>query len=183
MRLTYCVAVAAAFIFACCDEVAAVKGPQAIAASVTRTDSLGVTRGIDNGNRILRGANDVADDEKDDDEKDDENENEERASFKLDGAAENLFTKAAAKLTRSKSLVNLAKVDDEVFHSAVVTRNFFTLERIEKLGYNPDKMFLKMKQMGNNAPLDESQKVLLEYYSLFWKIKYPNWVSEVPRMF
>ncbi|KAG1701002.1 hypothetical protein DVH05_011247 [Phytophthora capsici] len=175
MRLSYFVLVAAVCIFACCEQVAAVKDSQGIAA--THTDSL---RKIDN--RFLRGREDVMGDESDD-EKDSEAENEERALPKLDVAAEKLMTKAAAKLTRSKSLSSLAKLDDEAFHRAVVTNNFFTLERIEKMGYNPDKMFLKMKEMGKNAPLTDPQKVLLEYYSMFWKIKYPSWVSEVPHMF
>ncbi|KAL3662090.1 hypothetical protein V7S43_012895 [Phytophthora oleae] len=182
MRLSYIVLVAAVYIFACCDEVFAAKDSQDIAASVTHTDSLDVARGIDNGNRILRGRQEVADDESDD-EYNTEEENEERALPKLDVAAEKLMAKAAAKLTRSKSLVNLSKMDDTAFLRAVEGNNLFMFQRIEKMGFNPDKMFLKMKEIGKNAPLKYSQKLLLKHYSVFYKKQYPTWVSEVPRMF
>ncbi|KAK1935596.1 hypothetical protein P3T76_010291 [Phytophthora citrophthora] len=152
MRLASIVLVVAASIFACCEGASAVSDSKGLIAPLNNVQT------ENNGNRLLR----VHQDE------------EERGGPQLSKSlSEKLFTNAAAKLTRSKSLNDLVKLDDVAHLKDILGKNDAIFLRIENKGFNPDGMLLRMKELG------DIDLQLLKHYTKYWMAKYPNWVSKL----
>ncbi|KAG1691757.1 hypothetical protein DVH05_026132 [Phytophthora capsici] len=202
MRLTYITIVATAAILACCDGKSAVgdSKPLAVPQSHVQTGN--------NANRFLR----VHDDE------------EERIGTQFITSLSDKFASAADKLTRSKSLNSISKVDDiapgragktlgevlkiddvaylkaagkwsknldDVEDAKLVSelskldhkealrvldeKNAAAFKSIEDMGYSPDGMFKKMKELGK----DYFDPFLLKHYTRYWMAKHPTWTSSL----
>ncbi|KAL3670792.1 hypothetical protein V7S43_004064 [Phytophthora oleae] len=166
MRLTYIVLVAAASIFACCDGASAISDSKRLAVPQSHVQT------ENNNNRFLRVHQEVADDEG-------EEKDEERAGPQLTKSfSEKFFTTAAAKLTRSKSMSELSKLDDAAYAKALDGNNNALYQRIENMGFDPDGMFVKMKQLsGESGIIDHQYRTLLDHYMIYWMAKYPRWTS------
>ncbi|KAK1935615.1 hypothetical protein P3T76_010310 [Phytophthora citrophthora] len=180
MRLTYIVFVATAAILACCDGSSAKR--LAVPQSHVQTQLIN--------NRSLRVHQDPAVDEEDGDW---EGDDEERAAPQLTKSLSEKFLikaaeKVSSKLTRSKSLIDLSKLDDSYYFKALKTqdktllqRNDDMYQRIEKMGFNPDGMLTRMKEMDGKY-ISLENLVLLGQYKTYWKAKYPTWTSKLKKI-
>ncbi|KAG1713087.1 hypothetical protein DVH05_000815 [Phytophthora capsici] len=148
MRLTSIAFVAAASIFVCFQEASAVSDSKGPESRVQTANS---------DNRFLR----IDQDE------------EERAGPQPSKSLLEKFTSkvTATKLKRSKAVADLTKLDDVVYLKATPGYNVPLFQRIEKMGFNPDGMLLKMRERGK---IDQT---LLKHYTNYWKGKYPTWTS------
>ncbi|POM62421.1 putative RxLR effector [Phytophthora palmivora] len=181
MRRSYVLLVVAAILFICCEGVFAVGVGEANRLAIHNKEQLLAIRSADqptSSNKRLLRKHTVSDEyTKDGEEKFDK---EERVSPKLDRIFSDKFLSKAAtattsKLTRSKSLPNLSKVDDiQAFDNVqIINRGMF--QQIERMGFNPDQMYRKLKT--DNLLGDESNVYLWIHYLRYWKDKYPNWRS------
>ncbi|KAG1712621.1 hypothetical protein DVH05_000363 [Phytophthora capsici] len=220
MRLTYIMIVATAAILACCDGASAVSDSKRLTVPLDRVQT------GNNANRFLRVHHD-----------EEEEEEEERTgpqfikslSEKFAKAAETgNFAKTVEKLTRSKSLNGISKVDDVVvpgragktltevlkiddvaylkaagkwpknlddIQEAKLVREISTLDdqatlklitkenaaefkKIEDMGFNPDGMLKRMKQLSKNDK-DYFDLVLLKHYTQYYMAKHPTWASSL----
>lgn len=169
MRLAYIMLVATATILACCDGASAVSDSKRLAVpqSHVQTESIN--------NRFLRVHEEVADDEED----------EERGVSQLTKSLSEKFLnkaaeKVAASLTKSKSFNELSKLDDAYYTKAlagnkkhIVDQNKAIFQRIEDMGYNPESMLTKMKQLEGDA-ISHRYSTLLDHYKTYWMAKYPQ---------
>ncbi|KAG3048137.1 hypothetical protein PC121_g19669 [Phytophthora cactorum] len=119
------------------------------------------------GNRFLRAHEETSDRDKSKEGDADE----ERHLSKLKRTfSEKLPTEAIAKLTRSKSLVDLSKLDDAAYLRAIDGNNNVLFKRIEDMGFNPETMLKKMIDHQGH-----SDDLLLKDFSKYWVQKYPDW--------
>ncbi|KAK1935624.1 hypothetical protein P3T76_010319 [Phytophthora citrophthora] len=179
MRLTYIVFVATAAILACCDGSSAKR--LAVPQSHVQTQLIN--------NRSLRVHQEAVDEEDSDWEGDDE----ERAAPQLTKSLSEKFLikaaeKVSSKLTRSKSLIDLSKLDDAYYIKALKTqdktllqRNDDMYQRIEKMGFNPDGMLTRMKELDGDI-ISYEFRVLLGQYKYYWMTKYPTWTSKLKKL-
>ncbi|KAK1935641.1 hypothetical protein P3T76_010336 [Phytophthora citrophthora] len=174
MRLTYVVLVATTAILACCDGASVVSNSKRLAVPQRHVQTESIN------NRFLRVHQEVVDEE--------EEEEEERNGPQLTKSLSEKFLnkaaeKVAARLTKSKSFNELSKLDDAYYTKAltgnekyILDKNKVLFQRIEDMGYNPESMLTKMKQLEGNA-ISHQYNTLLDHYTTYWMAKYPSWTA------